>query len=107
MQPTDPCLLLHFPAFRLLMFRCTLVWASRSAGDRVPLVLASYQRPACSPPALEWFGSIPPNVDADSLDVLHLRSLSRDFVGYCHKTAATEDRLGAQETAGPHPLFLE
>src|SRR5258706_16242782 len=39
---------------------CTVVWASRLAGDRVPLILASYQRPACSPPALEWFGSIPP-----------------------------------------------
>src|SRR5258706_10745508 len=60
MPTSDQCELLHPPVVQIRGSFCTLVWASRSAGDRVPLILASYQRPACSPPALEQFGSIPP-----------------------------------------------
>src|SRR5258706_13956613 len=73
-----------------------------------PPRLASYQRPACSPPALEWFGSIPP------------KRRHRQFGRVTPEVAFGLPRLGTvikqrqkrmgwafRETAAPHPPFLE
>src|SRR5258706_7192275 len=67
-RPADQRAALHSPRGPIANMLGTPVWASRSAGDRVPLVWQVTRGLPVHPPLRSGSVPFPPNVDADSLD---------------------------------------
>src|SRR5258706_10716833 len=74
-RPTDLRAALHPPCGPFANVLCTPVWASRSAGDRVPLIWQVTRGPPVHPPLRSGSVPFPPNVDADRLDCYTWRRL--------------------------------
>ena len=93
------------PAVRLLTKYCTLVWASGSVGDCVPLILASYQRPPHSPPVQGWFGTVPPNRPFSPFGLVAPRILLSDGPDWALVVKQFGKRFGWAPwvTTAPHP----
>ena len=105
MRPSTCALRSIPPAVRELTIRCTLVRASRSVGDCVPLILASYQRPPCSPPVRVWFGAISPKRPFSPFEPVAPRTLLLDGPDWALVVKQFGKRFGWAPwvTTAPHP----
>ena len=105
MRPST-CALRSIPlADRKLTIHSTLVRASGSVGDCVPLILASYQRPPCSPPVREWFGAISPKRPFSPFKPVAPRTLLLDGPDWALVIKQFGKRFGWAPwvTTAPHP----